>query len=96
MLARVTGAEKRLDGLTKKFVDQVDELLSGKTDLTYTVAIEVVPPIRPGWAAGVAVTIGSPRCRAVMVPGSLNMGQSRGIWHEGISFDWTQTLGENP
>lgn len=58
--------------------------------------VEVVPPIRPGWAAGVAVTIGSPRCRAVMVPGSLNMGQSRGIWHEGISFDWTQTLRENP
>ncbi|QOZ34140.1 trigger factor [Bradyrhizobium sp. CCBAU 53421] len=26
--------------------DQVDELLSGKTDLTYTVAIEVVPPIQ--------------------------------------------------
>ncbi|WP_316394139.1 trigger factor [Bradyrhizobium sp. 33ap4] len=26
--------------------DQVEELLSGKTDLTYTVAIEVVPPIQ--------------------------------------------------
>lgn len=58
--------------------------------------VEVVPPIRPGWVAGVGLTIGAPKCRAVMVPGSLSMGQSRGIWHEGISFDWTQTLRENP
>ena len=58
--------------------------------------VEVVPPIRPGWAAGVAVTIGSPKCRAVMVPGSLRVGLAADRVTEGISFDWTQTLRENP
>lgn len=58
--------------------------------------VEVVPPIRPGWAAGVAVTIGSPKCRAVMVPGSLRIGLAADRVTEGISFDWTQTLRENP
>ncbi|SDL37245.1 hypothetical protein [Paracoccus chinensis] len=58
--------------------------------------VEVVPPIRAGWTANTPVQIGSVRCRAVMVPGTLNMGQSRGIWHEGISFEWIQMLRENP
>lgn len=71
------------------------------TDTTITAGgtrtgIEVVPPVRPGWAANASVGVGSVRFRAVMVPGSLDMGQSRGIWHDGISFDWTQTLRETP
>lgn len=58
--------------------------------------IEVVPPFRAGIANGLAVSVGNPSLRAVMVPGSLDMGQSSGIWHEGISFGWTQTLSEVP
>jgi trigger factor len=37
-------AEPKITMPTEK--DEVEELLSGKTDLTYTVAIEVVPPIK--------------------------------------------------
>lgn len=58
--------------------------------------IEIVPTARIVPSAGLTVAVGSARFRAVMVPGSLDMGQSRGIWHEGISFDWSQTLRENP
>ncbi len=58
--------------------------------------VEIVPPLRPGWTAGQAITIGGAKCRAVMVPGSLRIGQSQGMRHEGASFDWIQTLRENP
>lgn len=57
-------------------------------------SIEVVPPIRSGWAAGATVELGLPRCLAVMVPGTLRIGRSQGVRHDGASFDWTQTLRE--
>lgn len=74
------------------------QVVSGKTvdGSGNTGNIEVVPPFRPGVALDLPVSVGNPPLKAVMVPGSLRMGQSRGIWHEGISFDWTQTLRETP
>lgn len=57
-----------------------------------TGAFEVVPPIRPGWAAGAAVTVGAPRCVAVLSPGKTRIGQSVGVRHESASFEWVQTL----
>ena len=57
-----------------------------------TGAFDVVPPIRPGWAVGAAVTAGAARCVAVMVPGSLRVGASGPAATSGASFDWIQTL----
>lgn len=54
--------------------------------------LEVVPPIRPGWTAGTAVTIGAPTCAAVMVPGTLRVGMSNRVATLGASFDWVQLL----
>lgn len=72
------------------------QVIDGKTANTSGVTgnIEIVPPFRTGIANGIAVSVGNPVLRAVMVPGSLDMGQSRGLWHEGVSFQWTQTLRE--
>lgn len=60
-------------------------------------ALEVVPPLRPGSAVtDRAVTVGAVKCRAVMVPGAARVGASNRVVTTGISFDWTQTLRENP
>lgn len=59
-------------------------------------AVEVVPPIRPGWAVNAPVTVGSgARCKAVMMPGTLRLGASNIVATLGASFEWTQTLREN-
>ena len=54
--------------------------------------IMVIPPVRPGWTAGANVTVGSARCMAVMVPGSLRIGTASNGATDGASFDWIQTL----
>lgn len=60
-------------------------------------ALEVVPPFRPGSAVvDRTVTIGASKCRAVMVPGTARVGTSNIVATSGVSFDWTQTLRENP
>ena len=53
---------------------------------------DVVPPIRPGWVAGEAVTVGAARCMAKMVPGTVQVGVSGPVATEGASFEWVQTL----
>lgn len=58
--------------------------------------IEIVPPMRTLPAVGSAVALGAARCRAVIVPGSLRIGTANAAITDGISFDWTQTLRENP
>ena len=58
--------------------------------------IEIVPPMRTLPAAGTAVAVGTARCRAVIVPGSLRIGAASAAITEGISFDWIQTLREHP
>lgn len=59
-----------------------------------TPLFEVVPPIRPG-SIQAAVTLTDAACRAVYVPGSLRTGMARGVFTEGLTFRWRQTLGEH-
>ena len=60
-------------------------------------ALEVVPPFRAGSAVvDRAVTVGAAKCRAVMVPGATRVGSSNRVATMGLTFDWTQTLRENP
>ena len=58
--------------------------------------VEVVPPVRDGWAANTPIQIGCVPCRAVMVPGGFSPGQSNAVVHDGIQFNWIQTLREYP
>ncbi|OQC19032.1 MAG: hypothetical protein BWX69_03044 [Planctomycetes bacterium ADurb.Bin069] len=58
--------------------------------------MQVVPAVRPGWAAGAAVTLVRPACRAMMIPGSVRPGTRAGGnpgIEQGFSFDWVQVLG---
>lgn len=58
--------------------------------------IEVVPPFRTLPGVGWGVTIGAAKCRAVMVPGATRVGSSNRVATMGLTFDWIQTLRENP
>ena len=60
---------------------------SGQTPL-----FEVHPAIRPGAAAGAAVSLRKPFCRAVMVAGSASEATGRSTLYEGLGFDWVQSL----
>lgn len=57
-----------------------------------TPALEVVPEIRPGSAAGASVLINQPYCKAVVVPGSFKGRSSRPAISGGMQFDFIQTL----
>lgn len=55
--------------------------------------VRVVPDVRPGLAAGAAVELAVPACRAVIVPESLSgSGWTGDGVHRGLSFEWRQTL----
>jgi hypothetical protein len=56
-------------------------------------ALEVVPPIRAGFAVGAAVTLVDPACKAVLVPGSATPSRSRRALGDGLAFSFLQTLG---
>jgi hypothetical protein len=58
-----------------------------------TALFEVTPAIRPGASAGAAITLKKASCKALMVPGSMNPGNSSRTVTDGIAFDWQQTLG---
>lgn len=60
---------------------------SGQTGL-----IEVSPPIRPGAAAGAAVQLVYPRCKARLQPGTAKTGTITHTITSDASFSWTQTL----
>lgn len=60
---------------------------SGATGL-----IEVNPPIRPGAAAGAAVTLLWPRCKARLVPGQNSTGQTQHTITTDATVSWQQTL----
>ncbi|PYE80811.1 hypothetical protein [Pseudoroseicyclus aestuarii] len=53
---------------------------------------EVTPALRPGVAAGLAVALRAPVCKAVMLPGSLSRATHRAIVTDAVTFDWRQTL----
>lgn len=57
-----------------------------------TPALEVVPAIRPGAVTDAAVSLIRPVCKAVILPGSVEQGQSRRGIVEGFTFGFVQTL----
>ena len=54
--------------------------------------LEVVPHVRPGYAAGAAVTLIKPVYKAVIVPGSVDAGISGSMITDGVKFSLIQTL----
>ncbi len=54
--------------------------------------IEVTPFIRPMTLAGQFVILRRPVCKAVMIPGTYQPGQSAGIFTGGATFRFRQTL----
>ena len=70
-----------------EFVGSATATASGQTGL-----IEVSPPIREGVVAGTAVQLIWPRCKAKLVPGTADTGQSVRTITEGASLQWQQTL----
>jgi hypothetical protein len=57
-----------------------------------TPALEVVPAIRPGAATGAAVTLIRAACKARILPGTTEPGESRRGIVEGFTFGFIQTL----
>jgi hypothetical protein len=57
-----------------------------------TPMIEVTPPLRVAPTPGVSVLLTNPRCRAVVDPASIELGQTRQTIVTGVKFAWTQTL----
>jgi len=57
-----------------------------------TPLVEVVPNIRPGWAAGAVVNLVKPACKAIIVPKSFQPGRRKARMTTGASFRWQQTL----
>lgn len=54
--------------------------------------IEVTPRVRPGAAAGAAVSLVKASCKAVIVPGSVEPVSRGRSFTDGLSFSWRQTL----
>lgn len=54
--------------------------------------VEVTPPIRAGYAAGAAVTLVNPVCKAVMKSDSFQASRQRAGATDGFTFEWRQTL----
>jgi hypothetical protein len=52
----------------------------------------VAPYLRPGLSAGGQITLVKPFCKAVIIPQSINFGDTFGTKTSGISFDFRQTL----
>lgn len=57
-----------------------------------TGALEVRPHLRPGLTAGVEAELIRPYCVAVLVPGTVSHGVTRGGVTSGMSFEFRQTL----
>ena len=58
-----------------------------------TPLFEVSPALRPGVVTGTAITLIKPYCKAVILPGSVEMGVGRRTITDGISFGYVQSLG---
>lgn len=57
-----------------------------------TPLFEVIPALRPGAAPGAAVTLKKAVCKAVIVAGSVTETTGGSTLHEGLGFDWVQSL----
>lgn len=54
--------------------------------------MQVSPNIRAGAAVGAAVTLRKAVCKAIIVPGSVDMGTRASRLTTGVQFNWVQTL----
>lgn len=57
-----------------------------------TPSLEVRPHIRPGVVTGASVILIKPAPRMIMVPGSFNPGNARGVITDGMSFEAIQKI----
>lgn len=57
-----------------------------------TPLFEVSPMIRPGALVGAAVTLVRASCKAMLIPGQTDKGIARSTVHEGMTFQFIQTL----
>lgn len=57
-----------------------------------TALFEVIPALRPGAAAAAPVALKKAVCKAVIVAGSVTELTGRSTLHEGLGFDWVQSL----
>jgi hypothetical protein len=55
-------------------------------------SVEVMPPLRAGFATPIAIDLISPSCKAVIVPGSFKDPATSRAVKTTFSFDWRQTL----
>lgn len=53
---------------------------------------EVRPHLRPGALVGTGITLVSPACKAIMVPGSFQPGRARSRVTDGMALRWIQSL----
>lgn len=57
-----------------------------------TANMEVRPHLQPGWQVGDIAQITFPRCKAKILPGTVQRGRSTKFMTEGVSFQFQQTL----
>lgn len=57
-----------------------------------TPLFDVTPSVRPGFSTGATVSLDRPWCKAVLVPGSVDPGETRRTITEGARFSFIQTL----
>jgi len=55
-------------------------------------AVELMPPIRPGYATPININLYDPSCKAVVKPGSFAVPSTSRAIVTTMSFDWQQTL----
>lgn len=66
--------------------------VGGRADALGNLTVEVTPSVRSGATAGTAITLVKPQMKAVLVPGSTQVGTSSAIVTGGASFNIIQTL----
>lgn len=57
-----------------------------------TAQVEVMPPLQPGAAIDMPVTVSRPSCKAKIIPGSVQTGRQDRFMRDGVSFRFVQTL----
>lgn len=67
-------------------------VVGGLSDGSGNVTVEVTPSVRSGAAVGAAITLSRPSMKAIIVPGSTQLGASAGRITAGASFKIIQTL----
>lgn len=81
---------------SRRALHRVVEAATASTASAFTAfktgKFQVEPYLRPGAAAGAAVSLIRPACLGVLVPGSVSSGITRGSTTSGVAFSWRQKL----